>query len=529
MLPLAIVDMEEKVKLLSANVSTKDGNSTPLLGAPSFDDEGNIKFIAYESNKSDIKDNGYVDKTKLIELIQNDYKKVVPVSQQSKYVSDLAVSIFTGENISARNEIALVEVETKLTEYRNRYKQMQESFIKIAQEFIKKILGVKLFFDQSNGKDNPKLLIANASLEMLAKNKDRISAFFNNVNNTLAKKYWFAIAPNISIKADDSINNNEIYDDLDSFDVIEGVLGKSEETKGALANLEILLNVCEKAKVMTFFNVTANEETGFESLSGKTIEGYINDLGHIESEYAVFSFPNFTLLPANKSLVEIGKDNVVDEFGDLSTRQIKLVLNGIYIDASYVAAGLVAAYQNPKNLEDRGMKVIKNNPAVRFNIEEGDNSSRFTSSVGGENLLNWTDDIKNVINEDRFGFSFCSDKIYLNGKVINYSFVYTARTLGRDNDKYKGIYKVLTRDFIFAYLRQLTGSKKSKVEEFIKKGIGREWNKKTESEKDTEFANLILRKGDGLHLGEYDIETKTQDIKLVFDNEEEIVEININE
>jgi hypothetical protein len=523
LLPLAISDTEEKIKLLSNNVSIENNGNVPQLGYSAFDDEGNLKFIAYEDNSIENNEEKDVDKKPLIEIIKNDYENTAIF--KSEYVSDLIVSVFVGESLSARNELVLSEVVKKLDEHRKAYKHMQESFIKIAKDFIKKIIGVKLFFDQGNGKekDNPKLLIANASLEMLAKNKNRIETFFKQVNNTIENKYWFAIAPNISLETE--VKNEESYNDLSDYSINKNK-NKTNNSQTSLSNFEVLANICEKAKVMTFFNIKADENSGFEALNTESISKHISDFEHIKSEYAVFSYPNFTILPADKSLINISEEKQVDNNGNLTQDGIKLVLNGIYVDSAYVAAGIVAAYQNPNILYSKGFKVIKNNPGVRFNIEESDNSLIFKTSIGRESILNWSKNIIDVINENRFGFSFCSDSVFLNGNALNNIFVYTARSLAKDGNKYKGIYKILTRDFIFAYLKQQTGSKQSKVNDFVKKGIGRKWTNEAEK---NEFINLILRNGDGLELGEYETSTKIQKIKLTFESEEEIVDIEINE
>jgi len=520
---------------LEQNVSSNDNTTTaPQLGYSTFDNDGNLCFIEYNEENNEGPSEKKVDKTKLIDLLEKDYKAITPLAQQSSFISELVVSVYAGgTTLSNKNEIALSEMQATHSKNLGFYKEMQEGFVKVAQSIIKKIIGVKLFFDQGNSKprDNPKLLIANTSLDGIVKNKDRLKTFLKNVNGTLSKKYWFGIVPDISLTENQSTidTTDENLDDLDDIDISFDNDDKKDTQSSALSKLKVLIDICEETKLMTFFNFSANEETGFEKLNEEKISGYEAELESINSEYAVFAFPNFTLLPADRSLVAIGKDNSIDESGSLTNRQVKLVLNGFYIDASYVAAGLVVAYQTPNILKTKGIKVLKNNPVVRFNLEEGDNSLKFTSSLGIENLLNWTEDIKQVINENSFGFSFCSDNVFLDGNAIKNAFVYTSRTLGKDKDKYKGIYKVLTRDFIYSYIKEQTNGKLSKVKNFIKLDIGREWNKKKDQENEPDYANLILRKGDELSLGDYDDESKIQGIKLVFDKEEEIVEININE
>jgi hypothetical protein len=59
---------------------------------------------------------------------------------------------------------------------------------------------------------------------------------------------------------------------------------------------------------------------------------------------------------------------------------MKLWITGRLCDASYVAAGLVAAYQCPEYLREIFKNVSRNYPGVRFDIEREDYSLRMTTT-----------------------------------------------------------------------------------------------------------------------------------------------------
>ena len=63
---------------------------------------------------------------------------------------------------------------------------------------------------------------------------------------------------------------------------------------------------------------------------------------------------------------------------------LKLWIEGVYISAAYVAAGLVAAYQCPEYLKTCFRNVTPKYPGVRFDIESDDYSLRVTTTMAKE-------------------------------------------------------------------------------------------------------------------------------------------------
>ncbi|MBJ8192586.1 transcriptional regulator, partial [Bacillus cereus] len=98
------------------------------------------------------------------------------------------------------------------------------------------------------------------------------------------------------------------------------------------------------------------------------------------SEFAIPCVPNFTIIPKDKSGVIIDSKMLQTEDGVQLSKEkediLKLWIEGVYVGAAYVAAGLVASYQCPEYLRETFKTVNKNFPGVRFDIEAGDNSLR---------------------------------------------------------------------------------------------------------------------------------------------------------
>ena len=86
---------------------------------------------------------------------------------------------------------------------------------------------------------------------------------------------------------------------------------------------------------------------------------------------------------------------------------MKLWIEGVYIGAAYVAAGLTAAWQCPAYLKERFSKTTRNYPGVRFDIEAASHALCATTTMTKE-ISGFTNAIKNDINTNGFGFVFSS-------------------------------------------------------------------------------------------------------------------------
>ena len=63
---------------------------------------------------------------------------------------------------------------------------------------------------------------------------------------------------------------------------------------------------------------------------------------------------------------------------------LKFWIEGVYVDAAYVAAGIISATQCPNYLKERFSAVSSQYPGVRFDIEERDNSYHTKTTMSKE-------------------------------------------------------------------------------------------------------------------------------------------------
>ena len=198
-------------------------------------------------------------------------------------------------------------------------------------------------------------------------------------------------------------------------------------------------------------------------LGGVTLEQYI--LFHAAkpfSEYAIPCIPNFTVIPKDKSGVILDNRMYVTEQNTAALSKekediMKIWIDGVYIGAAYVAAGLVAAYQSPDYLKEVFKKNVDEQlPGVRFDIESGDHALQVRTTMAKE-ITGYTNDIKSDINRKNFGFVFSSENAVLKDLNIQNIMVYKARNLLTDGKSYEPIYKTQVTTYIQRVMRLATG------------------------------------------------------------------------
>ena len=127
---------------------------------------------------------------------------------------------------------------------------------------------------------------------------------------------------------------------------------------------------------------------------------------------------------------------------------MKLWIDGVYVGAAYIAAGLVAAYQCPDYLKEKFKRNVDEElPGVRFDIEAGDHPLR-VHTVMAKEITGFTNSIKNEINRRSFGFVFSSENAMLEAENISHIMVYKARNLMSDGKVYEPIYKTQVTTYI---------------------------------------------------------------------------------
>lgn len=524
MLPLAIEDI--KTRLLFGQSQDDNKAQAIQIGMLTIGDNGELKII--EAPKSDSTALMVMDEGRnngLVSIFQDDYDAVTDTP--SAYVKDLVVRTFCPLP-ATMTEIDIKREVDNYNTYLEFYKNAKDDFVKAAKPLVEKILGVKMFFEQYATKTKgmmPKLLITNNKLDMTVKsnNVPRLEAYLNTVNakNDFSDTIWFGIVPAIEIESSANAKARR-----ERFKGNEKVVKAEGNT---LESLTALLQIVKSYRVQIFFNFQATEETTFNNVATSGIEKYKEKCESMTrqdySEFAVPCMPNFTIIPKDKSGVVLDSRMVTTDDGVKLSKEkediLKLWIEGVYVDASYIAAGITAAYQCPDYLREFFRNVSRDYPGVRFDIESGENNLRVTTTMAKE-ISGFTNNIKESINKTNFGFVFSSENAQLQGKDIKRITVYKARSLHLYEGVFDCIYKTTVSTYIERILRFLTVDfKEDNIEKFFSNNPSSQKSKWLEARG---FVNSIIQTGDDLG---YKIEDSVCEIVLGFNGNVKNLEVEI--
>lgn len=502
MLPLAIEDTKTRL-LLGDGGDRKD--STPLaLGVLSMGEGGELRIL--EAPKVETTALATVDdnaNTGLIEALKDDYEAIS--GESNEYVEALVARTFCP--LSSTME-SMIDKETEVANYNSYlefYKESKDAFIKTVKPLIEKLLGIWCYFEQYPKKLNgmkPSMLVTNISNEMLAKssNISRLITYLNTTNakNDFTNTVWYSIVPDVSL---DQYSKMKL--------TRERFKGNSKTEKSDVNSVESLtrlLDVFKDYGVQCFFSYEADDSTTFNALATEGIEKYEDRcaslMGKPFSEYAIPCIPNFTIIPKDKSGVVLDSKMVIngDDVVELSQEKediMKIWIDGVYVGAAYVAAGIVAACQCPDYLKDKfaRAKVDSDLPGVRFDIEADDHSLIARTTMAKE-ITGFTNSIKNDINRKSFGFVFSSENAAYNGYDITNIMVYKARNLMSDGYMFEPIYKSQVTTYIERVMRHGTGDfKEDSIVQFFSNNPS---SQKSQWLSRKECLNGVLGKGDDI-------------------------------
>ena len=528
MLPLAIEDI--KTRLLLGSDEDNSSKESFSLGLLSMGENGELKVLEAPKKEETalvaVDDNANQG---LIKAFEDDYEEVS--ESKSEYVKSLVVRTFCPLASTMESSIDVdVEVENYNT-YLDFYKSSKDDFIKTVKPLIEKILGVKMFFDQYQTKNNgmkPSLLITNNKLNNLvnAKNITRLDTFLSSVNdkNDFSNTIWFGIVPSLELN---SQNKNKVRRER-----FKSNKKTDKSDANTIEDLSMLLNEVQKYRIQLFFSFETKEETTFNNIATAGIDKFIDKcsplLRNSYSEFAIPCLPNFTVIPKEKSGVILDKKMILSEDGqaELSKEKediLKLWIEGVYIESSYVAAGIVAAYQCPDYLRENFKNVYSEYPGVRFDIESKDNALRVTTTLAKE-ISGFTNEIKNSINRRSFGFVFSSENAQVDGQEVKQITVYKARSLQANENDYESIYKTLVTTYIERILRFYTNDfKEDNIVRFFSNNPN---SVKSKWMNNKEYINAIIQDGDDINFN-IDDQSGTCNIDLVFNGNVKNLEVEI--
>lgn len=528
MLPLAIEDI--KTRLLLGADDSASGNDPFQAGVLSLGENGELKVLEAPKKEETaliaIDDNANAG---LIEAFEDDYDDVNDV--KSDYVKSLVVRTFCPLTSTMESTIDIDKEVGNYNTYLEFYKSAKDDFIKTVKPLIEKLLGVKMFFDQYQAKNKgmkPTLLVTNTKLNRLVNslNLPRLNTYLSSVNdkNDFSNTIWFGIVPSIELESQSKSKVRR-----ERFKANKQV----EKTDcNTMEELTILLECVQKYRMQIFFNFESQEETTFNNIATAGIDKFVDKCSSLlrksYSEFAIPCLPNFTVIPKEKSGVILDKKMILSESGsaELSREKediLKLWIEGVYIGASYIAAGIVAAYQCPEYLKEFCGNTFSEYPGVRFDIESKDNPLKVKTTLAKE-ISGFTNDIKNSINRKNFGFIFSSENAQLNGEEINQITVYKARSMQAVENDFESLYKTLVTTYIERILRFYSND--FKEDNIIRFFSNNPTSVKSQWSAHKEYTNAIIQDGDDINFV-IDDKNGTCNIDLVFNGNVKNLEVEI--
>ena len=530
MLPLAIEDI--KTRLLLGEAEEKKDNTPLTLGVLSMDENGELKVL--EAPKAETSELMVVDdnvNAGLIAALEENYETLN--EESSDYVKALVTRTYCPLASTMVSNIDIKQEVSNYNSYLEFYKTAKDDFIKVVKPLIEKILGVWAFFEQypSNIKGmKPSMFITNISNDMLVKanNLPRLIAFLNTVNakNDFDNAIWYGIVPSVSLDQNSNVRLTR-----------QRFQGNEKTEKTGVNSVEALvrlLDVLKDYSVQCFFSYETGDKTTFNNMATEGIEKYEDRcsslIGKAYSEYAIPCIPNFTIIPKEKSGVILDNRMLLNEnnMAELSKEKediMKLWIDGVYVGAAYIAAGLVAAYQCPEYLKEMFKKNVDAElPGVRFDIESGDHPLR-VHTVMAKEITGFTNTIKNEINRHSFGFVFSSENAVLGTENIHNIMVYKARNLMSDGKVYEPIYKTQVTTYIERILRHATGDfKQENIVQFFSNNPS---SQKSRWQEKRGCVNAVIGDGDDI---EYEIDEANGYcvLNITFNGNVKNLEIEIN-
>ena len=530
MLPLAIED--SKMRLLLGDGEGKRDNTPLALGVLSMGEDGELKVLEapkVESTALTVVDD-HVN-AGLIEALKDDYNALN--EESNDYVAALVARTFCPLTSTMESDIDKEREVANYNSYLEFYRESKDAFIKTVKPLIEKLLGIWCFFEQYPKKTKgmkPTMLVTNVSNEMMAKasNISRLITYFNTTNakNDFTNTIWYAIVPNVSL---DQYSKMKLTRER-----FKGNTKTERTDVNSVESLTRLLDVYKDYGVQCFFSYEADDSTTFSALATEGVEKYedrcASMTGKPYSEYAIPCLPNFTIIPKDKSGVVLDRRMVMSgDVVELSKEKediMKLWIDGVYVGAAYVAAGIVAAYQCPQYLKDKfgKIRVDPELPGVRFDIEADDHPLR-VHTVMAKEITGFTNSIKNDINRKNFGFVFSSENAAYKGNDVTNIMVYKARNLMSDGYMFEPIYKTQVTTYIERIMRHGTGDfKEDSIVQFFSNNPS---SQKSQWLSKREYLNAILGKGDDIEYAIDDLNDYCS-LNITFNGNVKNLEVEIN-
>ena len=266
------------------------------------------------------------------------------------------------------------------------YREYLELYAKVLQKFwweakplLETLLGIRNFFrsyPQEEGGMAPTMVITNCTPELLANSRYRetFRIYLESVNekNYLENTIWYAIVPRIPFAG-----NQKDY-------VRERFRSNGEKhtyEANPLEAVQVVLELFGRYHIQTFLSVLAGSDTVFHTVKTNGIQEFEASFAFLEhaahQEYMIPSYPNFTIIPQEYTLMILGKKTRYDALGNriYIEKDRRLWLDDLIIESSYVAAGLCAACQCPVYLSHYYKRAVcPDMPGVAYRLCKGEHN-----------------------------------------------------------------------------------------------------------------------------------------------------------
>lgn len=527
LLTLKISDIDSKIKLLESKEKdqsqTRDNKAIGYMA--SFDSKGNIQLIEHTiSDQATSPADSNKHQSLIRQQIEADWGSNAPENVEgNSYCKDLILSTLANPSSTESQNLNLEELYEEKRKSLEVYNNCVESLVNTIIPAVEKFIGVKEFFDHAttpNGELEAGVIISNCRADSLIdggrveKNFIRYFGKERGIGSTTTteERIWFAILPAVNPSVEEQYLKEEttykpaeggIFDD---FDLDEDTNGEAELSV-SLPKARRLIDILQDSRITTFFNFKATESTSFRMLTEKKVREYKKIFEKWDTEYAVFSFPNFTVLPKEHNSIETGVIRCGENNNE--TPVYISLKDGLYLDSAYVAAGMTVGSQNLAVMKDKLKKINPDYPFVRFDFET--NNEVFPSKVNKQTTHGMEKAAKDAILEDRFGFVF-SDS---NKTGVNSCYIINARTLKKDNQTYRNIYKTLVMDLITLLLSIQGPSTVENIKKFNKE-YASEWKDATSFGK---CNNLIFMEGEELNISHIE----DNEISVIFGPQDKVL------
>lgn len=522
LLPLVVRDIEviiEQKLGMTADEAKKIGMSEGQTALPTlipcsvkWDAEGNLITTKIETTEQAPAMAIEMMQDKVKALTAKGWEQTADAIPEGTVDKGLFLSIYSEQHNNALANLPTAQLLQKQQELGDNYVAAQQSFCNAVGYLVQKVASLEQFFlhaGDANGEMESGVIIANCSASDIIEHLTDVKKFLKNAKNHEMDHIWLAVLPAMmNSDANDRWEDDAPGGDFDPTDFNvwdeQPEIKKPERMDGivTVADINQITACFAEYGILSFVNFNACEFTSFKNFGAddKVIKAYDREMKGIKrSDATVLAYPNFTIIPRSKN-------------------QLKEIVNGrnlyvpsIYIDAAYVAAGIVAATQN-ENIQKKkfGKRVKEGRPFMRFDLEEEQNCREFMAKFNPESRVNMDIEVtRRLQGENGNAFCFRSDT------QQNNAFVLTARTLNA-----KPIYYFLTQNY-FSFLLErsypigrLTASVINSFLAEIKNII--------QGEKSNEYVNQLLQDGD-----DFFFNTETRELTLKFKASEEPVDIKI--